>query len=589
MQILQNVLLPREEICNCTEMYYHETDCARIYDGYFNIFSCTKWFRYTTIRHVMLKLTGQGTFILRICCEKGVISEETIGLSEKPVFIPIPDLEQQNYLWFELERRDSTLSYPEVCFVTDQRAEREIRLAADICTFRREEYVQRNLLSLHHHILGNQENPLHDKLDVFVIDNGKTLERDELPDREHYFLFPNINAGGSGGFTRGMLEVLSRRVRKGYTHIILMDDDAVLEPDSFQRCFALLSYMKEEYRDFCVAGAMLDLEDRYIQNEAGAFYRDGKPVPARAGVDLRAREEVLENEKEISADYAGWWWTCFPLSVVREDNLPLPFFIHFDDMEYGIRNRNGLLYLNGICVWHACSEKRRPQTNIFYHVRNRMVTDALHLDNAKNQRREELLFCLDEICYNTLRFQYGTADMVLQAVRDFIGGPAKFGKICAETRNDQIRNMTDRFVSFDELSDDPKIRREMHEYADKAVKGQHDRKVVGKLRYLLTLNGWLLPARRRKSELHMFDIFLPDMRELYRAPRAVLIDPYAGKGVLVKKSYRRALHSVWCMIQVTWLMMTRYDKCSDAYRKNWRKLTNKNFWKRYLNIESTPE
>ena len=33
--------------------------------------------------------------------------------------------------------------------------------------------------------------------------------------------------------------------------------------------------------------------------------------------------------------------------------LPIPAFIHFDDIEYGVRHSDkGVILINGICVWH---------------------------------------------------------------------------------------------------------------------------------------------------------------------------------------------------------------------------------------------
>ena len=47
-----------------------------------------------------------------------------------------------------------------------------------------------------------------DKLEVFIIDNGQTLGEFEHPS---IHTLPNKNAGGSGGFARGIIEVLKQQ------------------------------------------------------------------------------------------------------------------------------------------------------------------------------------------------------------------------------------------------------------------------------------------------------------------------------------------------------------------------------------------
>ena len=64
---------------------------------------------------------------------------------------------------------------------------------------------------------------------------------------------PNMNAGGAGGFSRGMIEILKKRDLEDFTHILLMDDDAIVEPDLLVRIYGFLSTIKrnlERYHDW---------------------------------------------------------------------------------------------------------------------------------------------------------------------------------------------------------------------------------------------------------------------------------------------------------------------------------------------------
>ena len=584
--ILQTVQKPREQTCTSEELFFHRLEDHECYDGYFNILSCKKWNRYTQIRHISLAISGEGSFVITLYSENGALGTTSSEAMGKEFLLELPDLDKQAFLWFTFRPLSDDARLVKACYVTTQEPLRQIRLAADICTFRREAYVKRNLDLLKSEILENADSPLFGKLDIFLVDNGRTLSKKEI-ETEEIFLFPNKNAGGSGGFTRGILEIYRCR-KKGYTHMIFLDDDAVLMPDAFIRCFALLSFMKEEYRQSCVAGALLDEEEPYLQQEAGAYYRDGVPAAARAGVDLRSREAVCKNEELENVEYAGWWWACFPLTVVRPDNLPLPFFLHFDDMEYGLRNGGEIIYLNGICVWHAAPQKRRPQTNVFYHIRNRMVTDAIR--GTDDSLKEILFYCLNEIAYNTLRYQYGAADMVLQAVKDFVGGPVHFGRVDPEARNDQIRALADPFYTPEQLVDDTKVQAQIREYCKKTIDPEWKRPLISKKKYIATLNGWLLPVRKDNPQMVVCcDIFQPDMRELYRAKRALLIDPYTGKGAWVEKSWHGAWHSLQCMTKVSWILLIGYRRSAKKFRRQQKYLTGSRFWMKYLGIHRSTQ
>ena len=84
-------------------------------------------------------------------------------------------------------------------------------------------------------------------------------------------IYPNMNAGGAGGFTRGMIEILKANENgAGVTHVLVMDDDIVLDTDVLLRTYTLLSLRKPEYADVFVGGAMLRLDRPNIQVENGA-------------------------------------------------------------------------------------------------------------------------------------------------------------------------------------------------------------------------------------------------------------------------------------------------------------------------------
>ena len=74
-----------------------------------------------------------------------------------------------------------------------------------------------------------------------------------VPDWVH--LVPNRNCGGAGGFTRGMIEALKD---PGFTHVILMDDDIVLNPEVLTKTMLFLSSVKKEWQDAPLGGSLIE-------------------------------------------------------------------------------------------------------------------------------------------------------------------------------------------------------------------------------------------------------------------------------------------------------------------------------------------
>lgn len=52
---------------------------------------------------------------------------------------------------------------------------RQPKIGIDICTFKRERYIEKNIGLLNAHVFNNPDSPLQEHLEVFVSDNGQTL------------------------------------------------------------------------------------------------------------------------------------------------------------------------------------------------------------------------------------------------------------------------------------------------------------------------------------------------------------------------------------------------------------------------------
>lgn len=382
---------------------------------YFNAFSLGKWLRYTTLETLGLELVFRGRaritlYGLRDGRERPVITEsaengwtwQAAGERLRAIG-PAADI-----LGVRLTaERPVELAGGRWCggFASS----RDIRIGAVICTYRREKYLQRNLGLLEAYC---KEHPW---LNVLVIDNGQTLG-------EHHdgwcTILPNPNYGGSGGFTRGLIEQMEAG-RNDY--FLLMDDDIEIETAALDRLIVLCRHAKDERRMQMIGGAMLRMDQPTIQHENTAYWGLVRLRPIGRGLDLSRPGALCENDREHDERnrYAAWWFCCIPRTVVAEQGYPLPVFIKGDDMEYGIRSGRDVMTMNGLGVWHAAfAAKENPAVN-YFNDRNMLILNAL-LPNGSRVRTA--LTALARLANRIRRRERESILLYERALRDYVRG-----------------------------------------------------------------------------------------------------------------------------------------------------------------------
>ena len=601
---VQSILLP-DEICNVEELYFHRNRNRIDFDGYFNLFYIEKRLKYTNYSGLNLCLRLCGYKVLYLMHDQKVI--QTIYLEEnetKEYSIPFPYGEiNEGVFWFSLEKSESEESasiegYFEGVIREEDKKHPEI--VVDICTFRREDYVAKNLKTMTERIFQNHELEVSAHLRVFVIDNGQTLSDNrkiqELikQSQEKITVFPNINTGGAGGFTRGMLEALRIKDKEKITHVLLMDDDAVFAPDLFVRVYGFLAGLKEKYRDITVGGALLREDYPYIQHACGEWLSGFAVENENPLVDLRqytnCTAEFMCTTSHAHDRYSGWWCCCYSLNTVREDNLPWPLFIHHDDIEFGIRNaKTGIVFLNGVGVWHKGFELTFAGINRYYDVRNTLISTALCGEKTKWQVKKWIWKCMTGAL---IEFRYTEAGFVYRALLDFCRGPQWLSQIDAEKLNNFLRSqivlqpienlkekLTDR-----EYQD---IIRQINLYRDhfgleKIREYYTPERRKGSLLKKLTFNGWILPAKK-ENPLAISALDSPFLA--FRRRRIVLFEPITGKAEIAEKNNAFLLRIFRLYIKVSIAIDHFYDRAVEDYRERNGEFTSKEAWERYLRIE----
>lgn len=602
---LQRILFPRDGKCTEKELYFRTEENTEIveeskrillkkgekilFDTYFNSFSVSKWKKYTVIDDVFLKIKLAGNLKVRLLCgeiidgktKETVISEKTVVAGSMKNFEfdfeNFSNLRESIYIYtFEIEALsdNSRVAGGAYCSRFPYENLHHVKVGINICTYKREEYIEKNIKKLNEEILNNTESPAFGHLEVFIADNGQSLEKDRLQtDKIH--IYPNRNLGGAGGFTRNLIEIFSNRNKSDITHVLFMDDDVVIEPEAVIRTYMLLSLIRKEYEDSFIGGAMLRLDKPYIQTESGARWNEGELEALKSNLDMRMRENCLYNEQEEDAEYNAWWFCCLPMSIVRADNLPLPIFIRYDDVEYGLRNMKNLILLNGICVWHEPFENKYSSYLEYYTARNQLIDNAFHCreKRIKDIERGILSRCVQEIMF----YRYKNVELYLQGVLDFLKGPAWLMEQNAEELHKKVTAAGYKAQPIEMIREKKGFCFKQNEYETncRLVDTKYE-----KIKRYLTFNGLFLPSDGESC------VPMPRVRtvQCYRKKRVLHYDEMNHTGFMTEKSAGLSIKYIGKMLLVMLQIAFQYKKIQAEYCTKGMELRTLEVWKCFLEL-----
>ena len=467
--------------------------------------------------------------------------------------------------------------------LVEEKAVRDVRIALCTTTFKKEDYIVPNIRRIREGIVEAGE-AVSEGFHLFVVDNGQTLDAEALSG-DGVTVLPNCNAGGAGGFARGMMAALDSE--DAFTHVLLMDDDVRMSVESIKRVHALLSLVDSAYSRACINGAMLQLE------QPSLLFEDVSHVRASGGYeklkpDLRvdALDGIVRNESidvEVENAYGAWWFCCIPLSYVREMGLPMPFFVRCDDLEYGLRCKPVYMTMNGICVWHSRFEGRfNAAVACYQYVRNMLVTLAIHPVSREFAVRLRF-WRMFNIYMRTM--DYAAAELWLDGMDDYLKGPealmggdpyAAMGRALAKA---------EKFVPVEEL--DPQIMQELEVNLD-WLSGDYSTRLVRKLAITIPHDRHWFPDFMLSSKPGMIS---PSVSENFVPWRKTAMRKYLvpltpdGKRGAIRKIDRKRYRELRTRYGE---VMSRYRNTRqatiEAWRSQFREMTSRAFWERYMGL-----
>ena len=186
------------------------------FDSYFNAFFTNHWLKHTFCRNFVYSLSLQGDIYIKLWKinhkgEKSLFLEKDLQkyTPEKYVEInfEISPKDENSRFYLELISPDypnnlnnsSNLNkkikplFISGSLYTKEPTKHKVKLGIIICTFKREAYVKntlKELLSL---------KSIQANIEIYVIDNGRTLKKSDLKNLRNLHLIPNPNLGEQEG------------------------------------------------------------------------------------------------------------------------------------------------------------------------------------------------------------------------------------------------------------------------------------------------------------------------------------------------------------------------------------------------------
>ena len=416
------------------------------FDTSFGVFAAGRWRRLTSVDCLSvtvhasgsgrIELVGVKSVVRGLPLQEKIVASAGISSSGKTT-IEVPDFAKSSigtyFVRVSAEQSDVVVSGGQ--WTTTTTAPREVRLSLSITTFNRQDYVKPTVAKVLQ--LVESVDSLHDHMRILVVDNARNISFDTAPNAP-IAVVQNPNLGGAGGFARGIIYL---RDEGWSTHVLLMDDDITLEPEALVRTFALFTFARDE--KLCVHGAMLSEEQAWMQFEAGSKYRWRSLYPLRAigrEDDLRERKLALRDAREKKFAYTAWWYTAFPISITRDN--PLPVFVRGDDVAFGLMHTGKhSVTMNGVIVWHADFGLKNNPSSLYYEKRNFAIVDTLVFSNHHwwHLARRFIALCFR----NLFSMRYASVEYMIRGVRAYLAGPEALMATDHSALHDELRKVTE--------------------------------------------------------------------------------------------------------------------------------------------------
>lgn len=534
------------------------------FDTAFGAFGLGRWKRLSTISDLVARIDATGTCRIDLVAHNNGVDTviDSTDTDNSVCCLDISSLDCDS-LFVTVTALADNVTVQAGQWSTSTPPERDVHLGVAITTFNRQEYVLATIDKLIE--IESTISSVKGHMQVLVVDNARNLAP-KIPNGAPVTVLENPNLGGAGGFARGLIEF---REAGWSTHVVFMDDDISLEPESILRTISLLTYARS--KDLCIHGAMMSEELPWMQFEAGSAYEFRSVYPLRAhgrGIDLRDRTEVLTDKPEIDLDYSAWWFTVFPMHIATDN--PLPVFVRGDDVAFGLMHTGQhTVTMHGIAVWHADFALKNNPSSLYYEVRNFALIDTLVFD--KHTRWHLAWRYLGFGFRNAYSHRYASAEYMIWGMKDFLAGPNEWMKIDHSAKHDELRQVQEEKASV--LNDDL-LKLGFTPTKHKAIR------LVGFMMSPLFGGGRWLPRIARTKKIGVAQIDVRAVGLAIRHDKILYRHPRFEEGFICERDAKRFAIIQKEVFSTTMQLLRSYKSLKKAYRKQYQELVSTESWKK---------
>lgn len=593
MQEIIRVVMPPADFIDNTELFVNKEDNECYINGklanvneykfntWMNLFAAKKYYYYCDLGNVYLDLKIKGQYKLQITgsnrnfafdrIDNVILSQDCDG--DTCVQIPYPEKYEGIYFTI-IEDKANPIEFYKASYCSDREVNRDNKLAIVTCTFKREDYINKNIRLFERFI---EENPeLNDKIKLIVVDNGKTLDVNRSNDRVK--IIPNMNAGGAGGFTRGLMDIMEQNV--GFTRVLFMDDDVEIFPESFYRTLILSNYLKEEFKDSFINGAMLDLYDKskFFENLAIQDKLWVRAFHSSQNLNLNnilkinnIPTSVFENEYE-KVDTA-WWFHCFDVSCVQKKGLPSPIFFRGDDVEWSWRNYGEHhISMNGICVWHAPFAFRVSKVADYYYLpRNMFYINSIFTKNFKHTYSQ---YYIEKFNYLLKSYDYTSLDLLLKSMKDILKGSNIFRE-----------NPEEQFKNVNKIAKQVEYRTATNDEIETAQNGYFKSKKWRKKLVKYIDKGFIKIPKFLFKKHAIVSEWYPPVEAFALVREVAVVNLFTNKTTIRRYDRKKTLYYKKEFYKLLKQIDSNYDKLHTDYINAHKEFSTFAFWEKYLELK----
>lgn len=415
-------------------------------DTYINIFHYARWRDLTGCDEVYLHVLCGGKGRLFLYGVSQTVGEKQCKESNRPVQIAFCDVDTPErggqewkiclsadydffFLTWEYEKHNRLNIEKASYEVSYEFVKRDVNIAIVSTTCHRADDIA---FLANAYVSACRHDAYFDAASHLFIINNEYKDRDIISkfEQENITVINNKeNFGGSGGFAQGARLAVELG---NFTHVLFMDDDALIHEESWFRMVALLRCLREELCEHPVSGAMFTREQPtycHAAIEALSKCLHRRCLSGEAFLDtpetcrkfLTAAHNTCRqlrcSEDQAPYPYAAWWFCLFPIGTFLRHGYPAPYFFRGDDMEFALRIRKTPLFLNGICVWHPAFESKSSPLREYLGLRNYALRCSAHM---KGWRYQLIKIFFRKMARCLAANDYERAALTLLAIKDFM-------------------------------------------------------------------------------------------------------------------------------------------------------------------------